>query len=594
MKKNIIFSTLAVGLLIAFLIGCSDDFLNTQPTSSASDVVLANEKGVNALLIGAYAAIDGQTRGAAGASWAGCVTNWVWGGVASDDATKGSDLSDQSTINPIENYTADPSNGYIADKWYVNYDGVARANDVLKVLALCNPPLPDAVQTSIKAQAQFIRGFIHFELKRVFNNIPYITEDVDPVTVVNTVDAWPLIENDLKYAVANLPESQAEVGRPTKYAAAAVLARVYMFQKKWNEAKPLLDDIISSGKYELMPNFDDNFLAAKRNNKESVFEIQYSVNDGASGSPNAGWGQSLNFPQDVDGMGTCCGFYQPTQNLVNAFLVDPLTGLPFIDADTLANFKNDMGKSSEDFFAPDTLTPVDPRLDWTVGRRGIPYLDWGVMRGSAWVRDQSNAGPYVYKKNMFMKKDKGTLSTTTGWATGVNSNNYRAIRYSHILLWRAEVAAESSPADLEYATQLVNMIRERAGNHVLMGRCRTFQLATTQDIIAPTIDWDTPAANYLVNQYPAPFTSVEQARKAIRHELRLEFAMEGHRFFDLVRWGIASETLNMFMTQDRNYRSLLGGVKPAVFIKDKNEYWPLPQTQIDLQPGVLTQNAAWQ
>jgi hypothetical protein len=92
MKKNIIFSTLAVGLLIAFLIGCSDDFLNTQPTSSLSDVVLANEKGVNALLIGAYAAIDGQTRGAAGASWAGCVTNWVWGEVASDNATKGSDL----------------------------------------------------------------------------------------------------------------------------------------------------------------------------------------------------------------------------------------------------------------------------------------------------------------------------------------------------------------------------------------------------------------------------------------------------------------------------------------------------------------------
>lgn len=251
-----------------------------------------------------------------------------------------------------------------------------------------------------------------------------------------------------------------------------------------------------------------------------------------------------------------------------------------------------MNVASNEFFAQDTVTPVDPRLDWTVGRRGVPYLDWGVMRGKDWIRDQANGGPYVYKKNMFMKKDKGTLSTTTGWATGVNSNSYRAIRYSHILLWRAEVAVESSPADLEYAAQLVNMIRQRAGNHVLMGRCRMFQMATTQDIIAPKIDWSVPAANYLVNPYPVPFTSPEQARKAIRHEIRLEFAMEGHRFFDLVRWGIAGKTLNMYITQDRNFRSLLGGVKPAVF-ENKNEYWPLPQTQLDLQPGVLTQNPGY-
>jgi hypothetical protein len=593
MKRNIIFSTIAVGLLIALLAGCSDEFLNTTPTASANNVVLANEKGVNALLIGAYAAIDGQTRGTAGASWAGSVSNWVWGGVASDDATKGSDISDQSTINPIENYSVDATNGYISDKWYVNYDGISRANDVLKVMALCDPPLPDAVQASIKAQVLFIRGFIHFELKRVYNNIPYITDDVDAVTVVNTVDTWPLIENDLKYAVSNLPTTQADVGRPTRYAAEAVLARVYMFQKKWNDAKPLLDDIISSLKYELTPNFDDNFLAAKRNNKESVFEIQYSVNDGASGSPNAGWGDALNFPVDIDGTGTCCGFYQPTQNLVNAFKVDPATGLPFLDADTLANFKNDMKLTSDQFFVQDTVTTVDPRLDWTVGRRGVPYLDWGIMRGSTWIRDQGNAGPYVNKKNMFLKKDKGTLSTTTGWATGVNSNSYRAIRYAHILLWRAEVAAESTPADLATATQLVNQIRTRAANHVLMGRCRLFELQTTQTAIEPYVDNSKPAANYLVNPYPVTFASVDVARKAIRYEMRLEFAMEGYRFFDLVRWGIAAPTINMYLTQDRHFRSLLGGVKPAVFAANKNEYWPLPQTQLDLQPGVLTQNTGW-
>lgn len=584
MKNKLIFSTLFAGLLLlSLLIGCKKDFLDTVPTGSANNVILANEKGVNALLIGAYSLLDGSL-GTDGTSWGSSVSNWVWGGVASDDATKGSDITDQSPIVPIEDYTADAANVYIGYKWRFNYAGIGRANDVLKVMAQCKPALPDATQTSIKAQVSFIRGFIHFELKRVFDKIPYITEDIpDPTKVANTEDVWPMIEKDLKFAVDNLPVTQAEVGRPTKYAAEAVLARVYIFQKKWNEAKTLLDDIINSGKFDLMPNFSDNFMGAssKRNNKESVFEIQYSVNDGGDGSPNAGWGDALNFPVDIDGTGTCCGFYQPTQNLVNAFRVDPVTGLP---VDLPGNFTNDMGLTSNQSFVQDTVTPVDPRLDLTVGRRGVPYLDWGIMRGSTWIRDQANAGPYLNKKNMFLKKDKGTLSTTTGWATGVNSNSYRAYRYAHILLWRAEVAAETN--DLAYATTLVNKIRTRAANEKVMGRCRTFVLSSQTGL---KVDATVPAANYLVSNYPATFASLDAARTAIRREMRLEMAMEGFRFFDLVRWGIASQTLNAYIEQDKAFRSLLGGTKPAVYASPKNDYWPLPQTQVELQKGILTQ-----
>ncbi len=569
------------------LYACKKDFLETLPTGSGSEALLGNEKGVNMLLIGAYASIDGQMNGTDGASWASSVSNWVWGDVASDDATKGSDISDQSTIVPVENYSVVPSNGYVSDKWRFNYAGVARCNDVLKLMALSKPALADAVQTSIKAQVSFIRAFIHFELKRVYNNIPYITETSDPAKVVNTIDTWPLIEADLQFAVANLPTTQADLGRPTKYAAEAVLAKVYIFQSKWTAAKPLLDDIIASGKYSLMPNFSDNFLAAKRNNAESVFEIQYSVNDGANGSPNAGWGDALNFPVDIDGTGTCCGFHQPTQNLVNAFQVDA-AGLPIgVTTGTPPNFKNDMTLLSTGNFVQDTVTPVDPRLDFTVGRRGVPYLDWGIMRGSTWIRDQGNAGPYLNKKNMFLKKDKGAGSTTTGWATGVNSNSYRAIRYSHILLWRAEVAAETG--DLATATTLVNQIRTRAGNQVLMGRCRTFVLPNQTGL---KIDLNVPAATYNVKTYPV-FASLDYARKAIRMEMRLEFAMEGQRHFDLVRWGIAATTINAYLTQDRTFRSLFGGVSPAVFTASKNEYWPVPQTQMDLEPGVLTQTTGY-
>jgi hypothetical protein len=252
------------------------------------------------------------------------------------------------------------------------------------------------------------------------------------------------------------------------------------------------------------------------NNAESIFEIQYAVNDGTDESANGGYGDALNFPQNVDGLGTCCGFHQPTQNFVNAFKVDA-GGLPFLNLDTIANLKNDHKLASTEYFAQDTMTAVDPRLDWTVGRRGVPFLDWGIMRGADWIRDRGNAGLYVYKKDMFLKTEQNTYSTTTGWATGVNANNYRAYRLAHIILWRAEVAIEEN--DLPKALTLVNMICTRAANHILMGRCRTFVLPSQTGL---KVDNTKSAANYSIKNYIS-FPSQDYARKAVR----LEFGMEG-------------------------------------------------------------------
>ena len=158
------------------------------------------------------------------------------------------------------------------------------------------------------------------------------------------------------------------------------------------------------------------------------------------------------------------------------------------------------------------------------------------------------------------------------------------IRYAHILLWRAEVAAETN--DLATAVTLINQVRARAANQKIMGRCRTFVLL---DQASLNVDYSVPAANYVVNPY-ASFPSLDYARKAIQMENRLEFAMEGSRRFDLVRWDIAAATINAYYTQDRGFRALFGGTSPAFFTAGKHEYFPLPQTQIDLQKGVLTQN----
>ena len=587
MKRKSIYITLGIALILSMPYACKDSFLNTLPPAVASDVLLANEKGVNLVLIGAYSAIQGKVLIDNETSWGGAVSNWVWGDVMSDDATKGSSRGDQGYLLALENYTANATNDYTRFKWFCNYAGIGRTNDVLRVMAKCNPALSDATQTSIKAQVCFIRAFMHFELKRVFNNIPYITEADDAKKVPNNIDAWPLIEKDLKYAVDNLPVTQADVGRPTKYAAEAVLARVYMFQKKWDLAKVLLDEIIGTGKFSLMPNFGDNFVPQKRNNHESVFEIQYNVNDGSYGSQNAGYGDDLCFPIETDGKGTCCGFKNPTQNLVNAFQVDA-NGLPLLNS-PVPNFKHDQGILSSQLFVQDTITPVDPRLDLTVGRRGVPYLDWGIHRGYSWIRSQVDAGPYDNKKTMFWKKDKGIESTTTGWAIGVNTNNYRPYRYGHILLWRAECAVESASPDFGYATTLVNMIRNRAANQIVLGRCRTFVLNSQEGL---KVDYSVPAANYLVKPYPV-FSSLDYARKAIRTETRLEFAMEGMRHFDLVRWGIAEPVMNAYLEQDRGVRDYFGGTIPSRFIANKNEYCPIPQGQIDLQPGVLSQNPGY-
>ena len=489
---------------------------------------------------------------------------------------------------PIENYTVNSSNGYASDKWNVNYEGISRCNDVLKLIVAAKD-LTEVKVIQIKSQVLFLRAWHHFELKRVYNNIPYITEKDDPSLVKNDKDVWPLIETDLKFAVANLPETQADAGRATKYAAKAVLARVYLFQKKYAEAKIELDDIINSGKYSLMPNYDDNYKISSRNNKESIFEIQYVVNDGTPDSQNAGWGDALNFPINIDGTGTCCGFFQPTQNLVNAFKVDA-SGLPLFSTFNNTNLTNDMGLASVDNFVQDITTPVDPRLDWTVGRRGVPYLDYGLMRGKDWIRDQSNGGPYIYKKNMFLKSEKGVFSTTTGWATGVNANNYRAYRLAHILLWRAECAVQLG--DLELARTLVNQIRERASHpaNFVKGRTSTYSLPTG---VVPVIDNTLTAANYQIGQYPSAGWTKDYALNAVQWELRLEFAMEGHRFFDLVRWGIVKQVIDAYMAKDVLFRGLLGGVKPAVFTPNKNEYWPIPQSQIDIQKGILKQTTGY-
>lgn len=557
MKKTI-FNALLVTLLGVIAYSCSKSFLDRKPLASLDENVLANKKGVEGLLIGAYSLLDGY---GAGGNWDASGSNWVYGSVVGGDAHKGSDAGDQQDINPMERYESGATNGYYNNKWRTVYEGVTRSNNVLKVMAKATDISASDIKR-ITGEARFLRGHYHFEAKKMWNMVPYVDDKNTEKFVPNDKDIWANIEADFQWAYDNLPEAQDKIGRANKWSAGAFLAKVKMFRKDYAGALTVLNAVIANGKtplgtkYALNAKYDASFDADTKNSPEAVFSVQYSVNDGANGD-NGGWGDVLNFPY-TGGPGGCCGFFQPTQDLVNSFQVDAVTGLPNPDAYNSTEVKNDQGLNSSDPFTPETRT-LDARLDWTVGRRGIPYRDWGPHPGQNWIRDQAYSGPYSPIKNTYKKSQEGVLTDKSFWTAGVTANNYTLIRFADVLLWAAE--AEVEVGSLENARALVNQVRARAANPAGFVK-----------------NGAVPAANYKVGLYTTPWTDKVAARKAVHFERKLELGMEGHRFFDLVRWGEAASTLNAYLAYEKTKRSYLNG---ASFQAGNDEYFPIPQPQID-------------
>jgi hypothetical protein len=564
----------------ATIYSCNKSNLSQPALGSLDETKLANKKGVEGLLIGAYSMLDGIGTNplAFGASG----SNWIYGSICGSEAYKGSSLKDQEDIGAIENFKATATNEDLSEKWLAVYTGVQRTNTLLRILNKATG-IEKADSVQIAAEARFLRGHYHFEAIKIWNKVPYVDETItyesDNFHLGNDSLIWPQIENDLKFATNNLPDKMQAVGRANHYAAEAFLAKVYMFQQKYDSVKPLLEDLITNGvtanntPYALEKYYEDNFNPATKNSAESIFAVQNSVNDGSG--LNGNLGDRLNYPSSADGPGEgCCGFFQPSQYLVNHFKTDLSTGLPDLDNFNANDVKTDTGYASNDSsFIPYDGT-LDPRLDWTVGRRGIPYLDWGIHPGSNsdWIRDQQNGGPYSPIKNVYYKRDQGRLSDASFWATST-STNINLIRFADIILWAAETEIEVG--SLQKATDYVNQVRRRMEDP--SGWVHTYIDPSNPQAGFTLI----PAANYKIGEYPT-FTTKEYARKAVRYERMLELGMEGHRFFDLVRWGIADTEINAYILKEKNSRTYLNNAR---FQKGKNECFPIPQTQIDLSAG---------
>lgn len=637
MKKIKFLLVIAIIAGSVLLDACKEDFLEVTPYGSLDESVLATYAGVDGLLIGAYSMIDGVSNmnWDPEFGWQSATSGWVFGSIRGMEANKGTDSGDQPDINPLQTYSETATNPYLNIKWRAIYEGVSRCNSTIITANAAEEAgtITAEEATSFIRQARALRGFYHFEAWRLWADrttntfVPYVMETTDQSELTNTEDIRDNIIEDLTEGTL-LPNDMIQVGRFNKTVSQVFLAKAEMQMFGNYTAALTLLTAAESGTNPagqsagLETLYGDIFDIEKRNGVESIYTVQYSVNDGSSGY-NGGWGEVLNFPYKSGGSpGGCCGFFQPTQEFVNSFRTSG--GLPLLDGsynDAAEEIRRDQGipagsawdnattydkisavlvydpaepnldrvyssvadgntgndplTSPTDWtllWVEDNSLEVDPRLDWATGRRGIPFWDWGPHTGSDWVRDQTYAGPYVGKKQVYKRSQEGTFTEVGNWTSGWTANGYRMIRYADVLLLKAECEAMTNSGDLGFGE--VNMIRARAAN--------------TASWVKET-DGVTDAANYVIGLYTTAFANTAEAMKAIKFERKLELGLEGHRYYDLQRWGDVVTDLSRILAYEKTMEWGLNLYGSAT-IGPEDVNFPIPERQITVSNGLLIQN----
>jgi len=621
LRSKLVVATAVLTALGAITFACKD-FLDQPPQGTVDEATLATKTGVEGSLIATYRSLDCSSSSAG--SWGCAASNWVWGSVPSGDAYKGSNLGDQQPINSIEtfNWSVAESDDYINQKWAQVFEGVSRANATLRLLDKVRAEKPTeltAAETNgIRGEAILLRAHYHFEAYRMFGSnaeggtggIPYYRQDDLDFRKTNVgVDAIANILADLDSAITLLPATprNGDKGRVTSWTAKAYKGRVQVYGAAtsaalWTAALTTLRDVQANGPFALQASFDQVWTGRPqfRNGPETILAFQASVRDGEPSGWNSNWGERLNFPHAGSHFG-CCGFHQPSFNLVNFYQVDG-TGLPLAMAGSAWN-----SPTPDTNFAAAVVRPVDPRVDWTVGRDNVPYKDWGVHKRS-WIRDASYSGPYSGKKNIHEQSSAGTSENNVGWqATQTNNVNLHIFRYADMLLLLAE--AEVEVGTLANALTIVNQIRARASqtaqgcgsaDTTITNRYASCVGNTTmaQPLIQGAV-YDSlivPWATYRIGQYAA-FADQATARRAVRIERRLELAMEGQRFFDLRRWGGADTVIANYINAEKVPNRIPYLALATAFTLPKYARYPIPTVQIELsRVGTeerLQQNPGW-
>lgn len=569
-------------LSILFLASCSSDFLDYEPTGVLTSESVATAENADALVTAAYAAIGNDEM-------VGPITNqWVYGSVRSDDAYKGGGgRGDVDVIDRYEQYNttiADYGDFMLPRTWTNHYKAISRANFALSVInGLTEAEYPQ--KKTRQAELRFLRAHSHFMLKLLFNKVPYIIEDLSKEQILKTSndltsdELWNKIAEDFVFAFNNLEQAQEQVGRADKNAAAAYLAKLRLYQAYQQNDNHQVTSINTARLQEVIDYADavtggletdyaKNFLDGNDNGQESIWAVQFSINDGTN-TGRVSFVTGLNSPHGTSLYG-CCGFHLASQNMVNAFKTDA-NGLPLLETFNDSDiFKTIDANGNAPLTAGVTL---DPRIDHTVGVPGRPFKYKNTLKNTgdmvykfSWARDP---GVYGFFGNMKEQQSPDCSCYVKNGPFIGTSKNVDFIRYADVLLFKAEALIQLNRHN--EALPLINLVRARAA------ASKSMPLAAGASDV------------YKISPYLV-FPSKDYAMKALMFERRLEFGMEGPRFFDLVRWGIAEPVLNAYLTKEKIKRDFLSNAK---FTAGRDEYYPIPQREINFTAGLYKQNPGY-
>lgn len=557
-----------MSMALLSMASCSEDYLDVSPENVISEDNLDLEQ----LVVSAYSTLDyryntGETRD--NQPFDHAPSNWCFSDIRSGDAYKGGGgVGDNpgGGMHALEIHQVFPSSENVYNLWRAIYFGIFRINSAMTTIA----NVSDFPNAEVRlAELRVLRAHFYFEAMKNFGSFVYMDENTpveEVATIENSFDEdflWGKIEEDLNAAIPDLPEIQPELGRVNKLVAHAYLAKAKLFQGQWQQVITNADMVLA-GPYRLVADMEKLYSTPGYANEENVFAIQYSINDGSEYG-NLDFGNLLNSPDspaDDTNHPYLNGddFDKPSQNIVNAFKVDE-AGLPLLDT-----------YNNADLEPRDVTTPVDPRLDHSIGRPGITWKKWeGMPMQDNWNRDIATYGYYVRKKNQIDPYSDLRASGGFPWAKG--ALDWPLIKISDVMLWKAEAAIELN--DIETGMTIINQIRTRA-----MNSPRVYDFSNPNN----------PAANYDIGLYPITGVAQAYARKALRMERRLELHNEGHHFYDLVRWGVASNWINDYMLTESGKRPYYSG---ASFTPGRDEYLPIPQIELDASGGVLIQRSGY-
>lgn len=573
--------------LIILFLGC-DSQLDIPGKQVLDEALLNKPKDMEGFVTAAYARMTDMP------SFDSPFSPWWSGSMRADDSYKGGGGTwDGDGWHHMETFVGVHANGWPLDyPWYISYQVIQRCNTALQKLQLI-----DEAEFPLKSvrigEVKFIRAFVHFRLKQFWKYIPYIDENVvgssaDFEAVGNRDKSqpndqylWERILSDFKDAESLLPGVQPDKGRIDKNAATAMVARTLMFmayeqderhqvvninKQRLSEALEYLNKLTTQegGKVGLQEEFSDNFEPEFDNNtKESIWEIQYSITDGSATGGKINRGEGLNHPFQWGGF-LCCGFHQISYSMGNAFKTGA-DGLPLFDTYNNGSYADNPAA----FFANNTF---DPRFSHTIAAPGLPWkYDPNLIFENKGIRNPAEYGYFKSIKEL-PRPNCGCL-LYDGWQ--FNSMNKKMIRYDEVLLWKAEVLIQLDRH--QEALEPINKVRQRAANS-------TGRLVKKDG---------SPVLKFKVSTYKPGENCTwtkEFAWKAMEWENRLEMAGEGRRFFDLQRWGTLEKTMNSYFAAEK---SRFAWMNVAKFTSGRDEFFPIPQNQINWAKGNYTQNPGY-